>query len=277
MAVVLYLFAILLILAGGAVGLYGADNIRAESGAAWLHMGATLFAAGFVTLGLAAALRELKKIRLALTEIGDDLEPAKAPPAPARAPSPAETAAAPAFALAPQPADEPAPPRQPAPIEPGEFERSIVDGAEPASAVSVQEARVEDAPAPDAPEETRAEEPAAVSQPAVSQPEAAEPEPATPEPKPEPEPAPEPAVPAGPPSVVATYTSGGVQYFMYSDGGIEAEMEKGRYRFSSMSELRRFVETGEGGELIAPASGQQAVADAANDAAQPEKASPAAS
>ncbi|GGH13744.1 hypothetical protein GCM10007036_12570 [Alsobacter metallidurans] len=277
MAVVLYLFAILLILAGGAVGLYGADNIRAESGAAWLHMGATLFAAGFVTLGLAAALRELKKIRLALTEIGDDLEPAKAPPAPARAPSPVETAAAPAFALAPQPSDEPAPPRQPAPIEPGEFERSIAEGAEPPSAVSVQEARAEDAPAPASPEEARAEEPAPARP--EPEPEAAEPEAATPDAKPEPETesAPEPAAPAGPPTVVATYTSGGVQYFMYSDGGIEAEMEKGRYRFASMSELRRFVETGEGGELIAPASGQQAVADAANDAAEPDKASPAAS
>jgi hypothetical protein len=46
---------------------------------------------------------------------------------------------------------------------------------------------------------------------------------------------------------VATYSAGGIGYFMYDDGTIEADTELGRYRFSNMDELRRFTETGQGG------------------------------
>ena len=50
--------------------------------------------------------------------------------------------------------------------------------------------------------------------------------------------------------LLASYSTGGVGYFMYSDQSIEAEMAIGRYRFQSMDELRRFIETQEGGEKI---------------------------
>ena len=50
--------------------------------------------------------------------------------------------------------------------------------------------------------------------------------------------------------LLASYSTGGVGYFMYSDQSIEAEMAIGRYRFNSMDELRRFIETQEGGVKV---------------------------
>ena len=44
------------------------------------------------------------------------------------------------------------------------------------------------------------------------------------------------------PTVVGRYNAGGAAYTMYSDGAIEAETETGNYRFSSMKELREFIE-----------------------------------
>ena len=52
--------------------------------------------------------------------------------------------------------------------------------------------------------------------------------------------------------LVATYASGEHTYFMYSDSAIEAETPQGRFRFSSMDELRVFVETGKGGMPLSP-------------------------
>lgn len=65
----------------------------------------------------------------------------------------------------------------------------------------------------------------------------------------------EPVVPAPPPELkerllLASYSTGGVGYFMYSDQSIEAEMAIGRYRFNSMNELRTFIETQVGGERV---------------------------
>jgi hypothetical protein len=51
-------------------------------------------------------------------------------------------------------------------------------------------------------------------------------------------------------TMVGTYTSGGVTYFMYADHSIEAELPDGRHRFSSMEELRIYLDTGSGGEII---------------------------
>jgi hypothetical protein len=62
-----------------------------------------------------------------------------------------------------------------------------------------------------------------------------------------------PPPPLSPPAervLLASYSTGGVGYFMYSDQSIEAEMAIGRYRFSSMDELRRFIETQEGGVKV---------------------------
>jgi hypothetical protein len=58
------------------------------------------------------------------------------------------------------------------------------------------------------------------------------------------------SVPAAERVLLASYSTGGVGYFMYSDQSIEAEMAIGRYRFNSMDELRRFIETQEGGVKV---------------------------
>jgi hypothetical protein len=263
MTALLYCVAVLLILAGAAAGLYGADNIRAESGSAWLQTGGALFAIGFVVLALASALRELKRIRRALTEISD--EPEAAPAAQPRLPEPPvvapPTAIPPAATTIPPAATVIAP-------EPDRDSEPAGEKAEAANRHEVEppapepEARVlgpdahagEDAAREDAVQEDavarrqtfdRDREPVVETQ-------------RREEPAPEPE-----APPPAPPTVVATYTSGGVNYFMYSNGCIEAELEKGRYRFNSMAELRTYVETGEGGTLIAPASGSPAPASSA--------------
>lgn len=44
--------------------------------------------------------------------------------------------------------------------------------------------------------------------------------------------------------VVGTYASGGNTYVMFSNGSIEAETPKGRFNFSSLDELKVFVESG---------------------------------
>ena len=62
--------------------------------------------------------------------------------------------------------------------------------------------------------------------------------------------APAASVPAAERVLLASYSTGGVGYFMYSDQSIEAEMAIGRYRFNSMDELRRFIETQEGGVKV---------------------------
>ncbi len=84
--------------------------------------------------------------------------------------------------------------------------------------------------------------------------ERAEPEPVAAAPEPEPEPAVVEAAPAAndaPERIpVATYSAGGIGYFMYEDGTIEADTELGRYRFSNMDDLRRFTETGQGGVRV---------------------------
>jgi hypothetical protein len=47
-----------------------------------------------------------------------------------------------------------------------------------------------------------------------------------------------------PPTVVGTYNSGGNFYIMYSDGSIEAETPAGKFRFTSLDELKDFIATG---------------------------------
>jgi hypothetical protein len=51
-------------------------------------------------------------------------------------------------------------------------------------------------------------------------------------------------------TMVGTYASSGVTYFMYSDHSIEAELPDGRHRFASMDDLRIYLDTGSGGEIV---------------------------
>lgn len=82
----LYSVATVLVGAGLAAVLFGADNIRAESGTAWLQSGATLAASGFLLVALTAVLGELRKVRRGLAEMTVEVQDLPPAPAPAFAP-----------------------------------------------------------------------------------------------------------------------------------------------------------------------------------------------
>lgn len=89
MIVMLYSVAGLLVSAGCVAVLYGADNIRAESGAAWLQSGATLAASGFLLLAMTAVLSELRKVRRGLSDMALEIQEVPAgSPLPPVAPGP---------------------------------------------------------------------------------------------------------------------------------------------------------------------------------------------
>ena len=50
------------------------------------------------------------------------------------------------------------------------------------------------------------------------------------------------APPKPEPAVVGRYSSGDTNYLMFADGSIEAQTPEGVMRFSSLTELKRFVE-----------------------------------
>jgi len=50
------------------------------------------------------------------------------------------------------------------------------------------------------------------------------------------------------PEIIGNYEAHGAHYTMYADGSIEAETQHGLYRFSSIEELKRFIEGEESGE-----------------------------
>jgi hypothetical protein len=56
-------------------------------------------------------------------------------------------------------------------------------------------------------------------------------------------------------TMLTSYTSGDVTYFMYSDGSIEADFPDGRRRFGSVEELRHYIEAGEGGMPVKAGAG----------------------
>ncbi len=91
-------------------------------------------------------------------------------------------------------------------------------------------------------ETAESETAAAAEEPALPAEESSASEPASPPPAA--------AVPAADRMLAATYSAGGIGYFMFSDGSIEAEMDIGRYRFPDMDALRVFIETGEGGVKV---------------------------
>ena len=43
--------------------------------------------------------------------------------------------------------------------------------------------------------------------------------------------------------MVRRYESGGVSYELYADGSIEAQTESGKYHFSSLADLKTFIES----------------------------------
>jgi hypothetical protein len=231
MIILLFVLAGLMVLCGSAAALLGWDVVLNERGWTQVIAGASFVTGGLLLFGIAVAARELQRLRcelVAAVAIPEDEE--LAAEAQAAAPEPAEGAPA---APAPEPAAEP--PR----LEAVEIVRSPEPpGPQPdlrdALTRKLDEdlarlARSRDIPAREPPAQLAERETE---------------EPARP---PAPEEAPAPVAP----TVIGTYASGGITYFMFSDNSIEADMDGGRYRFHSMEELRRYLESGEGGTLLA--------------------------
>ena len=242
MIVVLYCVAVVLILGGAAASLFGADTIRNESGAAWLQTGAVWAAGGFVLLALAAILAELRRIRRALADMALEVHdvPVAAPPPP---PQGAPVAMAAGGAILAGAGLAAAMAGRPAEASSAALPAEVRDDPSgPTDAITAD--RLPDPPIA-GPEHTDAATP--IEEPmTLDDPELVNPDPDLLE---------DLVAAAGTdstPHLVRTYASGGNTYLMYSDGSIEADMDDGRHRFPSMAALRHFVETGEGGERIAP-------------------------
>lgn len=258
MVFIFALLSLMLTLGGGATALYGADLIRSESGLALTQAGVTMTSAGLLLMGLTAVLAELRKMRRLM-----ELEEA----APAPLPAPRAPVVMPAIDLPPlqqpapaQPVDIPTPTSAPKipfsmrDIDPPE--RPLSGGGIPAEAMASlvsstplvrgkggSGGRVEPVASP-APPPPPPAEPAKMAEASSGAP------PASAVPATEP---PTMVASDGPRRMLATYNAGGITYFMYSDGSIEADLTAGRHRFGSMQELRHYIETGEGGTPV-PAS-----------------------
>lgn len=248
MIVLFHCVAVLLVLGGAAAALYGADTIRNESGAAWLQAGAVGAASGFMLMALAAILAELRRIRRSLADMAIEVQDV------------------------PAAAGAPPPPPYGAPVAMAAGAGAVLGGAALAAALAVRpsETAASGLPAdaqddlgdlrdPDEhvagtglPDHPPGMPDQAAGTPVIDEPiDLDDPELVNPDPDLF-EDLPAVADTESTPHLVRTYASGGNTYLMYSDGSIEAEMDDGRHRFSSMAALRHFVETGEGGERIAP-------------------------
>lgn len=278
MVVILACLSLILTAGGGAMALYGADLIRSESGLALTQSGITMLSAGLVLAGLTTAVVELRRMRR-LMELEEPL--GQHPPAAAMVPMPGPVVVE---RSAEPPASTPSPPAKATPPvdvtidrpvqlgSPGRFPPSppVADARQgstsgiPAEARAIlsgiaakRVARPAEDPRKDPAEQKTVEQtktgedhdtaaaataekpvdldPAAVAAGAVDTPA-------------------EGAAPSGERKMLATYNSGGITYFMFSDGSIEADMAGGRFRFTSMDELRGYIDTGKGGVLVEPAA-----------------------
>lgn len=292
MVLILACLSAMLTVGGGAMALYGADLIRSDSGVALTGAGVTMTSAGLLLLGITCLFAEMRRMRR-LMEAEEIIPPVAVPtPLPTPLPPPGSgTSVPPAVPQAeakPVPAPAPAPSaKAPPPVSTGVLPPTLLEAQDrqkpagsgiPAEAMASlvgSAAMMKGARAPSLKSESAGGEGAAATAPiAGPHAEAIHPEmPAAGQPSAEtadamPSATPEDTVPAaapptdGPRTMLATYNSGGNTYFMYSDSSIEADMPGGRYRFSSMDELRGFIETGKGGTLVAAADAAPATAEA---------------
>ncbi|WFT78823.1 MULTISPECIES: hypothetical protein [unclassified Methylobacterium] len=258
----LFALALLMILGGLASVVQGIPYVRLEIGWTMVIAGTVGASGGALLLGLAVAVTRLARIERLLAQpaaSGPRAEPHSFP-----GPGPATRPAEP---LPPPPA-MPFQTAGPAPAGPGNAGTSTPEGTAPepaaASAIAaalggagVAGAAALAAPAPAAaPDAAAADAAAPELRLTRAEPDPAEePEPApaeTPPDSPAPAPsaeaaetAPEPAAPEEP-AIVGTYASGGNTYVMYADGTIDAQTPGGKYRFTSLDELKVFI--AEGGE-----------------------------
>jgi hypothetical protein len=225
---VLALYAVAgVMVAGGLFAIYsGSDIIVMERGWTMVISGSVMAAGGALLAGIATAVARLQMLEGEFVRLADRL----APEAPALDLPPEMTAVS-------IPARRSSPPPEAAP----DFAAALKD--------------LDIAPEPilaPAPAERPRAEPAPAADDDVNDElfDRTQPEPTAPEPKHEPAPAAAEAVPAeadkdaAAPAVVGTYNSGGNFYIMYSDGSIEAETPAGKFRFTSLDELKDFIAAG---------------------------------
>lgn len=277
MIIALFALSTVMIVGGIASVIQGFPFVRLESGLAMTIAGATTASAGAVLLGIAVLALRLKSLQKAVAEGGsfggETLPVSVATPERMEAPAP-EPAAGP-------PTIDPIPARQrPSLAGTG----AVTAGLGLGSLAGLSATRRGTEPTFEAPPEADEAEPLLPDllpkepdwhpEPPASEPEIRTeveryPLLATPEPDAEPvavaeetpappaeEPHPEPAAVAdadaphaAPPEedalqVVGTYASGGNTYVMFSNGSIEADTPRGRFTFSSLDELKVFVESG---------------------------------
>jgi hypothetical protein len=219
--------------AGGLLAIYsGSDIIVMERGWTMVISGSVMAASGALLAGIATAVARLQMLEDEFTRLADRLT------------RPEGTS----FSL--QPDFSPAPPLDrssapPPPAGPGLAELKDPDiAAEPSvSPAPPQRPRTEPPPVlTDEGDELfeLAAPPAAAREPST----AASTEPAPGAQETEPAPGAQETEAEGAATVVGTYNSGGNFYIMYSDGSIEAETPAGKFRFTSLEELKEFIAAG---------------------------------
>lgn len=266
----LFALAAAMTVAGAAAVIEGFPYVRLESGMAMVHGGAVLGSAGLLMIGLAVVAGRLKRIEQAV-RAGVPAQAAAAPSPEVRDPFADELLAQmPAPTPVPErPRIEPSIPVPPEAAAPAQPELPLPGLTAPPVSPPKDAQEPEPAPAYPARVEPAEEDLFVPSRPAPVPPYA--PTPASSyggkvEPAPTSAPLLRPGLgaddeerraPVAPPSVteekepaesdrtvVGRYSSGGNTYLMFSDGAIEADTPNGRFTFSSLDELKAFVDGG---------------------------------
>lgn len=224
----------LCVLAGGALTLaYGIPIKDFSFGNTLIIAGTVAACAGFILIGLALAVRQLRRIAegveaLSMLPARDEAvatTPA-APTYPARSAPPPwpQPEAAPVRTAEPE-APRPAPSLVPEPVVPpppgtGRARRNLLFVS---SRREREREREREHAAPEDPVPPGAYSELTPPAPAPAEPPAAD--------------------PAPPPTVVKSGSVDGMAYSLYSDGSIEADLAEGRMRFASIAELRSHLES----------------------------------
>jgi hypothetical protein len=237
MVIALFVVALAMIVAGVTAIYDGSGIVVMERGWTKVISGTVGASSGFVLLGIACVVLELKRIGASLPEQAASLPgPLPLPP---RLPVSAPLTAAPGAAAEPSgEAKEPAPDR---PQDARREDMQVVDVAPKPAAAAEQWSP------PERPVQPVAED---------REPEASESRDET-------------RAAEAPPSrderaaeaatiVVGTYSSGGNDYVMYADGSIKAETPTGLYRFESLDELKAFIAAGGESGSPPPGAGRRA-------------------
>jgi hypothetical protein len=270
MIIALAVLAALMVACGAAALVSGWDVVLTERGWTQVIAGATGLTGGLVLIGVTCVAAELKRLRRDITaavmDVSDDEPNVTANGGSAAVViGPAATAAL-AGALAADAAaarESTTAPVHAGPRESGHADMIAYQPAdeEPEAAIDHHDRDGEHVMADLSPTEEQISPPTAPHEPSGADIDAADrvldqnpppPDPGPPVTLPPDTLAPDTLAPETP-QVIGTYASAGITYYMFSDDSIEAEMEQGRFRFENMDDLRQFLETGDGGLLVAAA------------------------